>query len=245
MPPSPAAPARPLPRGLILLGSAALACHLCAVGLLVLAAPSGPWPTSFGTSMALEPQFALTLGNPVTRHYLMPLKMSHNYHFATNRPGVPRAFFEVRLKDEAGKPIKTVRLPDARANFWVRHRQGLLAQWLADDRPVQARPGEAIAPPDQEVRRVEIWDTAPDRTLRLRAVPEHLVPRDRAVMRPSQWSLVLARSYVRYLCREHGAASGELIRHTREPVLPAVLFLDEPPADAFEELISNFGELSP
>ena len=45
------------------------------------------------------------------------------------------------------------------------------------------------------------------------------------------------------LCRRHGAASAELIRHTREPVPPAVLFLPESPADDFDELTSNFGEL--
>jgi hypothetical protein len=226
-----------------LLGSAAVAAHLFAVIVLVLAAPSGPWPTAFGASTAMEPQFARSLGEISTRHYLAPLKMTHNYHFTTNRPAAPEVYFEVRLKDETGNLLKTARVPDEGANFWARHRQFLLAQALGDDQPVEARPGEVIAAPHQQVRTVDVWMPGADRTLRLSPVPEHLIPRDRPVFRPSGWSLVLARSYVRHLCRVHGAASGELIRHSREPILPAVLFMEEPPAGAFEELVSNFGEL--
>jgi hypothetical protein len=213
------------------------------VVVLVLAAPSGPWPTSFGSSMAAEPQFAQGISNATTRNYLMPLKMTHNYHFPSNRPAPPGVFFEVRLKDETGELLKTIRVPDENASFWVRHRQSLLAQALADDQPVQPRAGEVVAAPGKQVQTVDIWDTAENNTLRLRSVPEHLIPRERPVYRPSEWSLVLARSYARYLCRVHGAASAELIRHTREPVLPAVMFLEDPPAGTFDELVSSFGEL--
>jgi hypothetical protein len=88
-----------------------------------------------------------------------------------------------------------------------------------------------------------IWDFDAERTLRLRAVPEHLVPRDRPVFRPSSWSLLLARSYVRHLCRVNGASTAELVRHSREPILPALIFMPEPPAATFDELVSSFGEL--
>ena len=75
-------------------------------------------------------------------------------------------------------------------------------------------------------------------------MPEHLIPRDRPVFRPSEQSLLLARSYARYLCRTHGAATAELIRHTGEPITPAVMFTSgQPPAAAVNELISSFGEL--
>jgi hypothetical protein len=236
---------RALPRGIVVLGSVVLLVHLFAVAVLALAAPSGPWPTAFGTSMALEPQFAQSISTVTTRRYLQPLKMTHNYHFVANRPALPGVFFEVRLKDRTGQEIKTVRFPDQNANFWVRHRQGLIAQALADDQPVEARPGEVIPAPNQKVKTVPIWDmTPPDPMLRLRSVPEHLIPRDRPVSRPSEWSLVLARAYVRYLCRAHGAASAELIRHTRDPIMPAVLFTNDPPPNAFEDLIANYGELS-
>jgi hypothetical protein len=59
-------------------------------------------------------------------------------------------------------------------------------------------------------------------------------------MRPSDWALVLARSYGRYLCRTHGAASAEIVRHTREPVSPAVLFGMRPPPNAFDEYVATF-----
>jgi hypothetical protein len=63
------------------------------------------------------------------------------------------------------------------------------------------------------------------------------------VFRPSEWSLVLARSYARHLCRTHGAASAEIIRHTRDPIYPVVLFEREPAADAFQDLVASFGEM--
>jgi hypothetical protein len=73
-------------------------------------------------------------------------------------------------------------------------------------------------------------------------VIEHLG--DRPVFRASARSLLLARSYARYLCRLNGAAKAEVIRHTQEPIPPAVMFMnDQPPAGAFNELTSNFGEL--
>jgi hypothetical protein len=236
-------PLQALPPWLIVLGSAAVAAHLAAVVVLVLAAPSGPWPSPFGGSMAEGPEFARGLSTWTTRYYLAPLKMTHNYHFLSNRPGPPGAAFEVRLKDEGGRHLGTVRIPDPGANFWVRHRQGLLAQALADDRPVRAGGSEVVAAPGRPVPVVAVWVPGEDGMLRVRPVPEHLVPRDRPVFRPSEWSLVLARSYVRHLCRVYGAAAGELVRHTREPVPPAVLSGDEQPPDAFVELLSNFGEL--
>jgi hypothetical protein len=232
-----------LPRWAVLLGSAALAFHLLALGALVLAAPSGPWPTSFGTGTAMEPPFARAVSGLTTPYYLLPLKMAHTYHFPTDRPGVPAATFEVRLRDAQGKPLQTLPFPDPRANFWVRHRQGLLAQGLTDDQPVEPQGGETIPAPGRPVATVAIWDLAEGGGLRLRSVPEHLVPRDRPVFRPSPWSLLLVRAYARHLCRAHGAASAEVIRISREPVAPTALFADAVPAD-FETLVSNFGEFA-
>jgi len=235
----PAPPSRPL----VVVASAAIVLHLGAVLANVLAAPSGPWPPTGMT--ATPPQLAHSVNRQVAPHYLAPLKLTPNYHFASNRPGRPGAWFEVRLTDEAGRAVKTVRIPDPAAPPAVRHRQALLALALADDMPV-APPGmEAVAAPGREVPTVLIWDHVGERELRLRSVPAHLVPRDRPVFRPSDWSLVLARSYVRHLCREHGAAKGELTRHTREAIPPAVLFEDDVPPDAFGELVSHFGEVTP
>ena len=47
--------------------------------------------------------------------------------------------------------------------------------------------------------------------LHLQAVPQHRLPRYPGRMRPQEWSLILARSYGRYLCRTHGAASAEVV----------------------------------
>jgi hypothetical protein len=235
----PATPSRPLAAA----ASAAIVFHLGAVLANVLAAPSGPWPP--GGTAATPPQFAHSVNRELAPRYLEPLKLTHNYHFASNRPGRPGVWFAVRLTDESGRELKTLRFPDPAANPAVRHRQSLLALSLADDVPVVPPAGESVAAPGREVPTVLIWDVAGERELRLRAVPAHLVPRDRPVYRPSDWSLVLARSYVRHLCREYGAGKGELIRHTREAIPPAVLFEDNIPPDAFGELVSYFGEVTP
>jgi hypothetical protein len=238
----PANQANPLPRWVLLCGSAVIGFHLLAVLVLGLAAPSGPWPTAYGSSMALEPQFAGTISR-VTTPYLQGLHMTHNYHFASDRPGLQEIYLEVRLKDAKGGLLKTLKLPDEDANFWVRHRQSLLAQALGDDRPVEAPRGEEIPAPGQLMRKVAIWD-APDRRSvhQLREVSEHLIPRQRPVYQPSQWSMVLARSYARYLCRHHQAASAEVIRHSRDAILPALMFAAEQPQGTFDELVCNFGE---
>ncbi len=241
----------PLPRWLMIAGSLAVCLHLLALGIHVLAAPSGPWSTPFGPSESIGPQFALSFDSVASPYYLQPLRMTHNYHYRTNRVEASGVFFEVRLKDTDGRVMQTLKFPDDKASFWVRHRQSLLADDLAEDVPVQARPGEAIPAPNQKVAGVTIWDfDTPDgkgrpgqEMLRLRQVQEHLIPRDRPVMRPSEWSLILAKSYARYLCRQHSAATAELIRHTREAIQPAVMFFPELPPNIFDELVCSFGEV--
>jgi hypothetical protein len=211
--------------------------------------------------MGTPPQFAQTLltGNnidPATGRlksqndlnllsYLRLIRMPHHYRFSTNRPELPGAYFEARLKDEAGQPIATLKFPDADANFWVRQRQDILAHSLASDEPVEPPQSEIIAAPAQETRKVTIWEPADTagRVLKLKTVPEHLVPRDRPVARPSEWSLLMAKAYARYLCRAHGAATVEIVRHTQDAIPPSVLFI-EPQAGAFDDLVANFGEYS-
>jgi len=228
----------------VLLGSVVLAGHLFAVLCVALAAPSGPWPMQLGNSNAFGPQFAHSVDEAVGPNYLSAIKMTYNYHSPTNRPEMTAIYLEVRLKDEAGQLIKTVRIPDDNANYWVRHREQLLARSLGEDEIVE--PGSEIIPaPGQKVLTVEYWDNVNEHTLKLREVPQHLVPRDRMVWKPSVLARVLARSYVRYLCRVPGAASGELIRHHKEPVLSAMMFVPDPPKNIFQETTSNFGEIKP
>jgi hypothetical protein len=242
---------RPLPGWLIAVGSVVLILHLGALGTLALAAPSGPWPTPFGMSMATPPYFAQQINNVAMQGYLQPTKMTHNYHFLTNRPGGPEVRFEAELLDESGKTIERVQFPEKDAFCWIRHRESLLARALGDDMPVQAPPGEMVAAPGQETRTVTIWDMpSPGQPLELKTVPEHLIPRNRPVERPSEWSLLLARSYARYLCRTHGAASVKIYRYNRDPVMPVVLYpevqLDRILSPAtFEDRAAFFGEFKP
>jgi len=235
-----------LPRPVVLLGSVVIAGHLFAVLCIALAAPSGPWPMQLGNSTAFGPQFARSVEETVGPNYLSPIKMTYNYHSPTNRPEMTAIYLEVKLKDEAGQLIKTVRIPDENANFWVRHREQLLARALGEDEIVELT-SEIIPAPNQKVPTVEIWesDKGNEHTLKLSEVPQHLVPRNRMVWKPSPLARVLARSYVRYLCRVHGAASGELIRHHKDPVLSAMMFVPDPPRNIFQETTSNFGEIKP
>jgi hypothetical protein len=169
--------------------------------------------------------------------------MTHNYHFPTNRPGAPGVSLEVKLKDASGKVVETLKFPDDKANAFVRHRQVLLVRQLADDQPMPPQQAEVVAAPNRQIRNLDIWEMTEPGKLRLQAVPEIVVPRDRPVFRPSDWSMLLAKSYARYVVRSHNAASVELIRHTKDPVPPIVLYLGDVPPGAFDELVSSYGEL--
>jgi hypothetical protein len=234
-----------LPRWLILAASAVLVFHLFALGVLVIAAPSGPWP-NFGGSMGLSPAFAEAVSARTTRYYLMPLKMTHNYHFAANRTQLSAAKFEVRLKDAEGNLLETLNFPEDNVNPWVRHRQVLLAQGLADDLPVQLPPGEYIPPEGQEPPRLLVWwgGGTPDSGYHLEEKSILVLPRDRPVVRPSPWTLLLAHAYGRYLCRAHGAAQADLVRISQDPIPPMVMFEQRLP-DKFDTLVSDFGKVYP
>ena len=234
----------PLPTWLVVLGSLAVAGHFLVFGASVLAHRSGPWMTPNGPDTAEPPTFAWSLDEVTRPNYLRPLKLTHNYHFMTNRAEMPGIWFEVRLKDESGAVKETLRFPEPDTNPWVRHRQELLARHLLEDRPVPPPAGEAVAAPGRQVQTVQYWDMGPNQTLSLRRVAEHRVPRDRPVWQPSELSLTLARSYARYLCRTHGAASAEIVRHSKDPLSPVVLFQRDVPPGLTEEFVASFGEMS-
>jgi hypothetical protein len=242
---------KPLPRWLVIVGSTALVLHFGAIGMLVLATRSGPWLTPWGGLPADPPTFAQGIGPLATRVYLQPLQMIHNYHFRSNEVETGSVYFEVHLKDEKGELIKTLRFPDARASFWVRQQQEILAQGLGDDRPIQAPRGERTYPPGENPPQVRYWEM-PEKgdkmnVAELRRVSENALPKSRPLSGPTEWSFLLAQSYVRYLCREHGAASAELIRHVRDPIWPMWLLAspDQPPPileGSLEERASSFVE---
>jgi hypothetical protein len=225
-------------------GSLLIAFHLGSVLIHVVAAPSGPWPSMEGPDMAPPPQVSIQPDQEVAAPYLSRIKMTHNYHFPSNRAGMPGAFLEVQLKDKEGEVFKTVRFPDPQASAAVRRRQALATRWLTEDAPVTPRQGERIPAPNAKVPEVPIWSPVPEeqRKLTLTWVPENETPRDRPVFRPTEWSMLMVRSLARCLCRQYGAESAEVVRRSREAIPPRILFEQEAPPP-MEDLESNFGRL--
>jgi hypothetical protein len=240
----PTKPPRPLPFALKVAGSVFAVAHLTAILLLVLEPESGPWAYYGGETPMLGPTFASAISGNMTRpYYLDPLRMISTYHFTSNRPAPYAVYFEVILKDELGG-VQTLKFPDDKANFWVRHRQEILARSLAEDLPVPpARITEVIPAPGKEVPTLEIWEMSEPGVLHLKNVPEDKVPRNPPAIRPSEGAKLFAQAYMRHLCREHKAKSAELIRHSRATVTPTDMFNAGPRGpDFFNELRSYFGE---
>jgi len=220
--------------------------HLFAIALFALAARSGPWPAPMPpfVDTQIGPQFARSIGSVVYPIYLKPLRMTLDYHFASNRTGMNTVSFEVRLKDENGEVFDTLKFPDDKANFWVRHRQSILARGLGDDQPVQTTGPVMLPAVGMESEKVVIWKIKQPGVLELVEVAKN-APQDGNAMRPSDLSKELAKSYVRYLCREHKAASAELIRHHRDPLMPYFWFMpapNMPPPESFMTTKSLFGD---
>lgn len=235
----------PLPTWVMVVCSVAVAGHLLIIAASVLAAPSGRWPTPYGRDTARGPEFAMIIDEVTRPKYLRPLKLTHNYHFATNEFAMMYGLYlEVRLKNEAGEVTQTLRIPEQIANPWVRHRQELLVHNLFPDQPLPPPAGEVLPAPGQRAPTVQYWRPGPDGVSRLHTEPQHLVPRNAELYQPSELSLMLARSYARHLCLREGAASAEIIRHSRMPLSPIVLIQREVPPEATEELVASFGEMS-
>jgi len=243
---------------LLAAGSAAIVFHLAAIVIPILDMPSGPWITDQGLRPADAPEFVHAAAGLSTLHGKY-LRVAHGFHFVTNRPAdIPEIQLEVLLRNDKGEVFETLRFPDPNANPWVRHRQEVLVSALALDLPV-ARPTSEVVPPPGQESKVWIWAVRgenfdnepppgppPDRKvpLEFREIQQHRVPRTRDVVRPADWSQIVARSCARYLCRTYGAKSAEIIRHRRDPIPPAVLYARETPPQAFDELIASFGEMS-
>ncbi len=232
-----------VPRWLLVAASGLIAFHLLALTVRVLAADSGPWPNMEGSNMAAAPRFAFNMYQSLPGDYLKTLQMTHNYHFTSDRPARTGIYLEARLKDKDGNEIARLKLPEDGAGFWLRHRQELLAEKLGNDEPVPVPMSERVPAPNRPVEMVTIWDEYENRKMRLKKVElNSLIGSNRPHIRPSELAMLYARAYARYLCREHGAASVEIIRHHQDPIPPGVLFDDNLPAGAFDEAVSNFGE---
>jgi hypothetical protein len=239
MPPSSGPP--PWPRWLVVLVSVPIVYHLSSVILGALAAPSGPWPTPDGPAPAGAPPAVVSLHESAAQPYLRATRLTHNSHFPSNRVGTSDAYLEVRLENEAGQHVRTVRLPDPHAPPMVRQRQAQLIRALVEDQPVAPPASERIYPPNQLPPTVPIWDITQPGRLALVEVVENEIPRNRPAYRPTAWSLLVVRSCARHLCRVHGASHARVIRYSRDPISPEVLLSAGSVPESIDELVSDYG----
>jgi hypothetical protein len=233
------------PRWLLIVASALISFHLLSLGVCVLASISGPWPTfEEGSAPAPPPRFAHLLYKSLPGDYLQAVQLTNNYHFDTDRTARTGIYLEARLKDSNGREFARVKYPEDGVNFWVRHRQQLLMDKIGGDEAVVPPQTERVAAPNRPVEMVTIWDEYENRKMRLKSIDlNSLIGSTRPAQKPSDWAMAYVRSYARHLCRTHGAASVEIIRHFQEPITVDVLTEgDNIPAGAFDEYISNFGE---
>jgi hypothetical protein len=228
---------------LVATGSLAILIHFIAVIGHTLAVPSGPWPGPEPRYMAGPPLFAQLLDEHFAQGYLRAVQLSDSYHFTSNQPGAPGVYLEIRLRDSADEILTSLQFPDKDVNSWMRHRQGCFVSGLVPDRPIMPPAGEEVPAPGQEPRRVEIWELAGEQGLQLQEKEDHLIPRNRDVWGPTPWSMVVVRSYARYLCRAHGATSAEIVRHSRDVIPPAAFLNGRPPPAAFSDLVASYGKL--
>lgn len=240
--------ARRWPLAVMALVSVLIIGHFAAIFANVLAAPSGPWPTDDGPNMATPPRFAAVALDAAVP-YLNAVKLTHNYHFTENH--VSRFWTQhmvgrvaVKLRDAKGVEIATVALPDPNANPQVRFLQQLLVDGLTKDAPVEPFEGERIPAPNQAPRTVRYWEFGEGPKAKLGTMAEHLIPRDRPISGPSDWSMIVARSIARQLCAQKGAASAEIIRETRL-VLPPEMIDDRSgePIKLGDTVEVSFGEM--
>lgn len=251
--PSQERPVRPLPLWLKGLGSVFAIWHLVAIGLMALEAQSGPWPAPppMGISHQLGPQFARVLFNAGSEDtqqrsgfrpfhlYLRGLQMTN---LVSNEQQPNAVYLSVELRDHAGKTFKTVKLPDDRANLWVRHRQSILVRGLSEDQPLPPPSTEKIPAVGAERTMIEFWEMTEPGVLRISKKPQNQVPANMPVHRPSEAAKILTETYLRHLCREYDAASAELVRHHRmKPMVARWILPGDPPPDEMMEIKSYFG----
>ena len=175
-------PVRKLPFALVAVASAVIGFHLFAVGIVVLAAHSGPWTVLFVPmpTPGEPPHFAGVISNVTTRFYLQPLGLANDLHYDSNRTMISSVQFEAHLFDENGSE-KTIEFPDAKANGWVRYRQTQLAQNLGGDfQLAPRRPGETIPSDPKKARKITFFEPVAlgSTTMELCETYDFLQPKD-------------------------------------------------------------------
>jgi hypothetical protein len=186
-------------------------------------------------------------------YYLHPLRLSNNYHFATNRPRNSSAYFEIILKDVAGDE-KTLKYPDDKANFWVRHRQEMLFQGFEEPQMMEPLSAIQIEGEGQQAEMIEYWFHDPmNNRLDLKRELKRVAPRNVPLPTPSDWTKLRVQAYMRYLCQKHNAVSAKLVRHSKEvdpiALMPSLVLTARPNQEpAWDRIIvkleTRFGEYS-
>jgi hypothetical protein len=240
-----------LPSSIVAVLSLCVVGHFFAVGAHVLAARSGPWlvPNFFTPSMAEGPTFATMIDQTTYRYYLQPLGMTGDFSYTSDRVDQPDVYFEARLRNEHGEVVKKLRFPSPEDSVWLRQCYSLLAEGLGGDAPVPVQQMVQIPAPGQESPRIKVWNppVPMEKKLVLLETEQHKVKslmKDPSMQlsKPREWTLLLARSYARHLCRQEKVASVELVRYSRDPIMPVVLLMpgDRMPAGTFDTLESQF-----
>jgi hypothetical protein len=251
-----------LPRWLVVVGSAVILFHLTAIIIPVLDVPSGPWPSPNPMVEPMlrgnPPKFAESASELSTMHADW-FRVAHSFYFVSDQPAnIPEVEFEVLLKDAQGNLMETLHYPDPNANLWVRHRQKVLASALAGDQSLPPNQSVAIPAPGAQIPTTLVWmepkeHRADDAPLTesieghpvqfwLKEEHNHLLPRGRPLSAPGDLTLILVRSYARYLCRSHGAARAEVVRLMRDPIPPAVLYGQDLPPEMYRDKVATFGD---
>ena len=216
---------RELPTWQLAIFSVVIGGHLLAVLAMILAVPSGPWPTADGNSLSTPPQFAYSLNNLIPRSYLQSLGMAHHDHHVSDDPARRGVFLELRLEDAEGRPLTTLTLPNPESNWWIRHRQSLLVRALADDIPIAPPEGEMISAPGQSASTTPIWEVSSNGGLELR--DESLARQKSLCCWRGRWpdisaalrELPRSKSFVTHKKRSHRQSCSFLIRQlTSQPV---------------------------
>jgi hypothetical protein len=235
--------------------SVVVVVHFAAIGINILAEPSGPWPALDGSGVGLaeSPAFLSEGMIEAARDYALAVRLGETGRFPSNRLQPLQVHLEAILYDKDGKEIGTRDLPDPNSTPWNRAREQLIAQALAND-VMRLNPGnEPIYPAGQEPPKVAVWRPLKrgDPVQHLTEVATHLLtrPPDPPDWGPSEWGLTLSRSYAVHLCRATGAASVELRRKWRLQPAPFMIQSDASKLGPREleqlgERISTYGKVS-
>lgn len=228
------------------IASLLLLFHLVALAALGLASESGPWVFPDEDGNAHPPFFAQKLFAS-TRQYRQALHLIEDYRFASNELSLADHRIEIRCTPKESAEGETLKFPDPGALPGTRHRQSLIARVLADYKPLEPPAGEKIPPPGQRPNVATYWMRTEDgSSASLVRVPEHLLPRDQALVAPTDYSMILARSLARHAALRTKKDKAEVVlisKPTYGPILVMPEFtqrLNVEPAD-FESVNFNFG----